>query len=52
MKTIAIQNPIQLFKRNSRITVTPRDRALYTVNWFLNGTAMLHNQTVLHQKNS
>jgi len=52
MKTIAIHIPMQLFKRNNILSITPRDRALNTVNWFLNGMVMLHHQTVINQKNS
>lgn len=52
MKTTAIKIPKQLFKRNNSVRVTPRNRALYTVNWFLNGKAELHHQPVLNKKDS
>ena len=43
MKTIAIENPVYNSKQKTSIPVTPRGRALYTVDWFLNGKPVLSN---------
>ena len=41
MKTITLQSSTQQNRTESNLPVTPRGRALYTTDWFLNGTPVL-----------
>jgi len=43
MKTIAIQTLIQKNKKKTSIPTTPRGRALYITDWFLNGKPVLRD---------
>lgn len=41
MKTIALDIRAQSRKQHSAVPVTPRGRALHTIDWFLNGKPVL-----------
>ena len=43
MKTIALENPTKNPSRKTDAPTTPRGRALYTTDWFLNGKPILNN---------
>ena len=43
MKTIALENPTRNPARKTNVPTTPRGRALYTTDWFLNGKPILSN---------
>lgn len=39
MSNMAIKNMIRTTRTHFQVPVTPRGRALYTVDWFMNGKA-------------
>jgi len=43
MKTIALVTPLKNQEQKTNVPVTPRGRALYTTDWFLNGNPVLNN---------
>lgn len=43
MKTITIETPISVRMDQAAIPVAPRGRALYTIDWFMNGTPTRSN---------
>lgn len=43
MTTTILENPVKKQHPTRTVPVTPRGRALYTVDWFLNGRPVLSN---------
>ena len=43
MSNMAIQNMIDTTRDHFNVPVTPRGRALHTLDWFLNGKRTLNN---------
>ena len=43
MKTLTLQSLIQPSKSETSLPRTPRGRAIYTTDWFLNGKPVLRN---------
>ena len=43
MNTLIFRLPVLAKKTSTGVPTTPRGRALYTTDWFLNGRPVLHN---------
>lgn len=43
MNTIVIKNLIDTTRKHFNVPVTPRGRALHTLDWFMNGKPTLSN---------